>query len=216
VKHPTSRTPALWLWLLGLVVIGLVVGAPLYLRHGRSDRDSDTTGISPDGAGVFGPSAVGAVRAAVKPVGKPELRQAVEPFGKSAPSQAADVPDPVGTLDPAELFDHGVALQARRDIAGAEAAYRRADEQGHPAAASNLGVLLEERGELTAAEAAYRRADERGESNGAFNLGVLLEERRDFAGAEAAYRRAERAADSRVARLARAALLDLIPGIADA
>ena len=43
----------------------------------------------------------------------------------------------------------------------AEAAYRRADDRGHRAGASNLGVLLQEGGDLDGAEAAYRRAEER-------------------------------------------------------
>jgi peptidoglycan hydrolase-like protein with peptidoglycan-binding domain len=108
-----------------------------------------------------------------------------------------------------EAFNLGVLLQQRDDLAGAEAAYRRADERGHAGAASNLGVLLEAQGDGTGAEAAYRRAAERGAANGAFNLGVLLEERDDFASAEAAYRRATECGDSDVAQLAQTALLDL-------
>ncbi len=111
-------------------------------------------------------------------------------------------------------FNLGVLLEAQGDPAGAEAAYRRADQRGHAAAASNLGVLLEGRGDQDGAEAAYRRADERGEANGAFNLGVLLEERGDMSGADAAYRRAEQSGDTTVAQLARAAMLDLVVGVA--
>jgi len=40
----------------------------------------------------------------------------------------------------------------------AEAAYRRADERGHPGGASKLGPLLKERGDLEGATAASRRA----------------------------------------------------------
>jgi peptidoglycan hydrolase-like protein with peptidoglycan-binding domain len=90
-----------------------------------------------------------------------------------------------------DAFAQGLAHEQDSDVAGAEAAYRRADQRGHAAAASNLGVLLEERGDLRGAEAAYRRADERGDPNGAFNRGVLLERQRDVSGAEAAYRRAD-------------------------
>ena len=39
-------------------------------------------------------------------------------------------------------------FRARGALPEAEAAYRRADERGDPAAAFNLGVLLEERGAL--------------------------------------------------------------------
>ena len=98
--------------------------------------------------------------------------------------------------DGIEAFELGGALAARGDMRGAESAYRRADEQGHPFAASNLGVLLEQRGDLTSAEAAYRRADERGDAGGAFNLGGVLEDRHDLLGAEAAYRRADQRGDA--------------------
>ena len=63
------------------------------------------------------------------------------------------------------------------DLEGAEAAYRRADERGDGAGASNLGLLLKQRGDLEGAEAAWRRADERGDAAGAYNLGVLLKQR---------------------------------------
>jgi TPR repeat protein len=46
-------------------------------------------------------------------------------------------------------------------MAGAEAAYRRADQRGDATGAFNLGSLLE-RHDPAAAEAAYRRAAERG------------------------------------------------------
>lgn len=80
--------------------------------------------------------------------------------------------------------------------AAAEAAYRRADQNGDAAAAFNLGILLEDRGAITEAEAAYRRADNRGHGAAASNLGVLLEERGAVAEAEAAYRRADRHGDA--------------------
>jgi peptidoglycan hydrolase-like protein with peptidoglycan-binding domain len=114
-----------------------------------------------------------------------------------------------GNQGDAAAFNLGLLLEERGDLAGAEAAYRRADQRGHGAAASNLGVLLEERGAPAEAEAAYRRADQRGDATAAFNLGVLLEERGDPAGAEAAYRRADQRGNEEVANLARAALLDL-------
>jgi tetratricopeptide (TPR) repeat protein len=95
-----------------------------------------------------------------------------------------------------EVFELGAALAEKGDNAGAEAAYRQADEQGHPSAASNLGVMLEERGDLAGAEAAYRRADERGDPNGAFNLASMLADRGDLAGAEAAFHRAAQRGDT--------------------
>ena len=59
-------------------------------------------------------------------------------------------------------FRLGLRLERSDNLPAAEAAYRRADEAGHPAAACNLGVLLEGRGEHGDAEAAYRRAANRG------------------------------------------------------
>jgi peptidoglycan hydrolase-like protein with peptidoglycan-binding domain len=107
----------------------------------------------------------------------------------SANGTSSDINGDLSDIDRA--FSLGVRLDEQGDLAGAEAAYRRADRRGHAAAASNLGVLLEGHGDAIGAEAAYRRADERGEANGTFNLGVLLEEQGDLAGAEAAYRRAD-------------------------
>ena len=85
------------------------------------------------------------------------------------------------------------------DVAGAERAYRSADEWGDAVAASNLGVLLEHRGDLAGAEAAYRRADGRGSADGAFNLAALLVERDEMQEALAAYRRADGRGDGAAA-----------------
>jgi peptidoglycan hydrolase-like protein with peptidoglycan-binding domain/tetratricopeptide (TPR) repeat protein len=90
------------------------------------------------------------------------------------------------------LLEHG-------DTAGAERAYRAADERGDAVAASNFGVLLENRGDLAGAEAAYRRADARGSADGAFNLAAMLLERGDTDEATDAYRRADARGDMRAA-----------------
>jgi Flp pilus assembly protein TadD len=55
-----------------------------------------------------------------------------------------------------------VLLEQRGDLAGAEAAYRRADQRGDATGAFNLGGLLADQGNVDEAEAAYRRAYERG------------------------------------------------------
>ena len=88
-------------------------------------------------------------------------------------------------------FRRGKLLEKQRNLTGAQAAYRRADELGHGAAASRLGVLLEAQGATAEAEAAYRRGDKRGDPASAFNLGALLYARDDFAQAEDAFRRAD-------------------------
>ena len=93
----------------------------------------------------------------------------------------------------------GASLLEQGDMAGAERAYRAADERGDAVGASNLGVLLENRGDLAGAEAAYRRADARGSADGAFNLAGMLLERGDTDEAIDAYRRADARGDTRAA-----------------
>jgi Flp pilus assembly protein TadD len=104
------------------------------------------------------------------------------------------------------LGDAGEALRLadeQRDLAGAEAAYRRGQASGahrlgpgDGAAALTLGKLLEQQGDLEGAEAAFRRADECGEAEGGIRVGALLERRGDVEGAEAAYRRADERGDA--------------------
>jgi Flp pilus assembly protein TadD len=78
-------------------------------------------------------------------------------------------------------------------------AFRRADELGHAAAASNLGVLLEEHGDPAGAEAAYRRAAGRGDAVGAFNMGTLLVRQGKETDAMEAFLRADELGDSAAA-----------------
>jgi hypothetical protein len=85
----------------------------------------------------------------------------------------------------------GFLLAQQGNSAGAETAWQRADQEGHPDAAYYMGALLAQRGDLDGAEAAWKRADERGHPAAAHNLGVLLSKRDALDGAEAAYRRAD-------------------------
>jgi virulence factor Mce-like protein len=93
--------------------------------------------------------------------------------------------------DAQSSFEQGNELAARGELDAAEAAYRRADEAGHPTAAAYAGVFSESRGETAAAEAAYRRADERGDGFGAFKLGLLRSHRGNWSEASEAWKRAE-------------------------
>src|SRR5207302_5201302 len=77
-------------------------------------------------------------------------------------------------------FEEGDRLAKRGDLEGAEGAYRRADEAGHPTAAAYAGVFDEAHGETAKAEQSYRRADERGDGFGAFRLGLLLSQAGDW------------------------------------
>jgi tetratricopeptide (TPR) repeat protein len=86
----------------------------------------------------------------------------------------------------------GRTLEARQDLDGAEAAYRRGDRLDDAGAALALGVLLANRGDLNGAAAAFQRAENRGSADAASNLGVLLDQQGRLADAEAAYRRADR------------------------
>ena len=94
--------------------------------------------------------------------------------------------------DPRVMFKRGVLFESEGNLDEAEAAYRRADQRGHAAAACNLGALLEELGDRDGAKVAYLRADRRSDADGAFNLGALLERQGDLDEAKAAYRRADR------------------------
>jgi len=93
--------------------------------------------------------------------------------------------------------------ERRGDLAGAEAAYRRADGRGSPDGAFNLGALFEHRGELANAAAAYYRAEERGDREAAARLGMVLERQHDYRGALHAYERAQRSDRPEIAELAR-------------
>jgi virulence factor Mce-like protein len=88
-------------------------------------------------------------------------------------------------------FEAGDRLAGNGDLEGAEEAYRRADEAGHPTAAAYAGVFDEARGATHEAEEAYRRADERGDGFGAFRLGLLLSRAGDWEGARGAWARAD-------------------------
>lgn len=185
-----------WFALLLVVALVMLLTAARYMRHGRGHR---LGGRSPS---------------------HPKESQTLEATADRTPeAEKAHTLDPRGALDPKPVsglavaaqesrirathrsnhaedegdaaFNLGVLLEKRNDPAGAEAAYRRAEELGHAAGACNLGTLLEKKADLAGAEAAYRRAESLGNSDGAFNLGVLLEERSDHVGAMAALRRAD-------------------------
>lgn len=85
----------------------------------------------------------------------------------------------------------GRLLAGRRDIDGAEAAFRRAWDGGSVNGAHNLGILLEfDRADLLGAMEVWAWADDRGHAGAAFNLGNSLRERGDLDGAFDAWSRA--------------------------
>jgi peptidoglycan hydrolase-like protein with peptidoglycan-binding domain len=176
-RRPSGASPLALLAILGIAVAGVVLlVATLHGRRRRGMRQATAHSVGVDQ--------------------RPVAISNGHDGGGIIESRNGHVTEPTGIAtenggSAEEAFTAGVLCEEQDDPAGAEAAYRRADELGHSAAASNLGVLLERRRDLAGAEAAYRRADERGEANGAFNLAMLLEEQGDLAGAEAAYRRAD-------------------------
>jgi O-antigen/teichoic acid export membrane protein/tetratricopeptide (TPR) repeat protein len=103
---------------------------------------------------------------------------------------------PVDEPAPSDPFDLGLHLEQLGDLAGARAAYLRADENGHADAAWRLAKLLEQQSDPAGAEAAFRRAARRGHAGAASDYGVLLAERGDLAGAEEAFQRADDRGDA--------------------
>jgi tetratricopeptide (TPR) repeat protein len=88
----------------------------------------------------------------------------------------------------------GNLLNARGDLAGAEAAFRQAIrlDPGFAFAHNNLGFLLRARGDLAGAEAAFRQALrlDPGYAPAHNHLGLVLQQKGDMDGAVAAYKRA--------------------------
>jgi tetratricopeptide (TPR) repeat protein len=93
-----------------------------------------------------------------------------------------------GDADPFEL---GNRHAERGEMARAEEAYRRADEDGNGTAAAYAGLFAEARGDFDEARDAYRRADERGDGFGALRLGLLSAAHGDWDTAKDAYARAD-------------------------
>jgi len=97
----------------------------------------------------------------------------------------------VATDHETSALEEANRLAQRGDMDEAEAAYRRADEQGDGTAAAYAGLFAEARGRLDDAEAAYRRADERGDGYGAFRLGLLQSRAGDWEAARESWQRAD-------------------------
>ncbi|MGZ4323587.1 MAG: peptidoglycan-binding protein [Solirubrobacteraceae bacterium] len=198
-SDPSGSGAAPWVRIVGGLVGGLALALALTLaapslagavRRARRRRDDETAVASPTktpaNSVVLDETHVSTARDYDQAPPRHPPRQ----NGSQVPANGHHAKVAELASDAADAIDVGQWLEAQGSVAEAQAAYGRADERGHGAAASNLGRLREEQRALAEAEAAYRRADERGDGAGAFNLGVLLEERGAADGAEAAYRRA--------------------------
>jgi peptidoglycan hydrolase-like protein with peptidoglycan-binding domain len=190
-SHPTSSPPLALLALL--IALAAAVGLAATWLSGRHRNKRQAANASLNGAPRSDPA------------------EAID-----APPHPTTTPNPEpGAPDEADrFFRHALALEEQEELAGAVAAYQRADQLGHGAAAANLGVLLGEHGDLTAAEACFRRANERGDAHGAFNLAVLLGEQGNHLRAAEAYQRAHQLGYGTSAVRARLAALDLTRQIA--
>src|ERR1700733_6888254 len=208
-----------WLWLLLLVAAGLLAVWLLTARHrSRLEGAPAATRAAPRRPKPHRPRAqfprlplprprgleLTALVGALSPLRRGTKRPAeAEPASEYEPSAEDLIPAGLAGAAAAstlrddahdeaqKAFNHGSMLAEHDHLEEAESAFSRADELGHPAAASHLGMLLERRGDLAGAAAAYRRGDERGDAAGAFWLGGLLARGDDLAGAESAYRRAD-------------------------
>ncbi|MGZ6638018.1 MAG: peptidoglycan-binding protein [Solirubrobacteraceae bacterium] len=198
-SDPSGSGAAPWVRIVGGLVGGLALALALTLaapslagavRRAHRRRDDETAVASPTktpaNSVVLDETHVSTARDYDQAPPRHPPRQ----NGSQVPANGHHAKVAELASDAADAIDVGQWLEAQGSVAEAQAAYGRADERGHGAAASNLGRLREEQRALAEAEAAYRRADERGDGAGAFNLGVLLEERGAADGAEAAYRRA--------------------------
>lgn len=89
-----------------------------------------------------------------------------------------------------DLIARGQQCEDAGDLAGAEAAYREADQLNDAEGAVLLGLVLKQRGDGAGAQDAFRRAEGRGHPEAGASLGNLLSDNGDAAGAKAAYKRA--------------------------
>jgi tetratricopeptide (TPR) repeat protein len=89
-----------------------------------------------------------------------------------------------------EAVARGQQCEGVGDLAGAEAAYREADQLNDAEGAMLLGLTLKRRGDTAGARDAFRRAEARGHPEAGSSLGNLLTDLGDAEGAKAAYKRA--------------------------
>jgi tetratricopeptide (TPR) repeat protein len=88
-----------------------------------------------------------------------------------------------------ELLRRGGECEAAGDLAGAEQAYREADELHDAEGAILLGQVLRRRGDLPSAGDAFQRAEARGHPEAACCVGNMLWESGDVEAAKAAFER---------------------------
>ena len=182
-----STVPIGWIIALCFVLGALLVAAVLTRRPGRGDRVRDSNGKS-----GRRPSVSQFRRGIRARRDVPELVPIPVDLKEHAAEQLLHAPGNGGEEQPAgaPAFRLGLLLVQDGNLVGAEDAFRRADDNGHPGAAFELAVLLTQEGDRAGAKEAFGRAEERGHPEAAFGLGVLLAEEGDRADAKQAFQRA--------------------------
>jgi MYXO-CTERM domain-containing protein len=190
-------------WVIVLVWLSLAVLAALFWRR-RRRRDGLVPAATADtGAERADPTTDQAATAPREPT--PEESLPLPGPGEPAPglvSPQEPGPPPVRQGPPLAADPGRGALKLARllegagNLRGAEDAFRRAHQRGHPTAAFELGVLLARQGDRAGSVEAFRQADQRGHPEAAFNLGVLLVEAGDLPGAHDAFAMADDRGDA--------------------
>lgn len=182
------------LWVIVLAAL-LVAGVVIALRHRRRSIGAES-GVAP-----VEPGSPDRVSAAAPTNGArtevPEYAPVTAGAAEAAPGSSAPETESQGTdqQDTAAAFRLGLLLAHEGDRLGAENAFRRADERGHPNAAYELGRLLMQDGDVVGAYDAFLRAESLGHPDAAFELGALLVQEGEYAAAEEAFRQADEHGD---------------------
>jgi peptidoglycan hydrolase-like protein with peptidoglycan-binding domain len=130
--HPGGPAATDWLVILGVVVLGILLIDAVHTRQRRASRPRTGSAVA------------GATDGRVQDL-------ALEQYPDHAPGSESERDHDDAAVDPpfdengdaAAALGLGRLLESRGDLAGAEAAYRRADERGNANAALHLGLLLE-------------------------------------------------------------------------
>jgi peptidoglycan hydrolase-like protein with peptidoglycan-binding domain/TPR repeat protein len=202
-RHTRHSTTSPVPWVIVLVLLSLAMFVALYWRQRRRHDRLVPAATADTRAGRADPTTD---QAATTP------RESTPEESLPLPGPSEPVPGLVSPQEPGPLpVRQGPPLAAEPgrgalklarllaeagNLRGAEDAFRRAHQRGHPTAAFELGVLLARQGDRVGSVEAFREADQRGHPEAAFNLGVLLIETGDPRGAQEAFGKADDRGDA--------------------
>ena len=198
-RHRTGSATTFWIVLIASILVVLLLATLVGQRERRRRR---RPGSQPELLTEPAGTVVASLPAASPPAPeRPALPPAPLPPRTSLPeaSRRGTRGQPWSSGQPRRgrsAFELGLMLAREGDLAGAERAFRRADQSGNARAACNLGVLLAGRGDFAEAELPTCGPNSGAMRSPSCNLGLLLEERGDLAGAEHAFRRADQRGDA--------------------